>query len=263
MLLQRVLTAVVGIPLFLGALYLGGACWAIFLAAVALLGTRESLRLAGADGRGAWLARLIAFSFLLGAYLTSGDGELGRPVALFHVLLLTAALTASALSGGSGAPAGLQGAGAVIASGVYPGLFLAHLHLLREEGFEYALLAVLVTWATDTGAYAFGSLLGRRPLWPAISPRKTVEGALGGLISGATAGLLLAFLLGEAPGSWLCVAVAASAAAQLGDLVESGLKRKAGVKDSGNLLPGHGGVLDRFDSLLFSGSAVYYLLALL
>lgn len=257
MLRQRVLTAAAGIPLFLGALYLGGTWWALLLLAVALLGSSESFRLAGGRGSaGAWLGRLVACGWVLGAYLSRGDGPAGWWGALVAVLLVHFALVDKHGSG-------LGGAGAALVSGVYPGLFLAHLLLLREIAFEHALFAVLVTWATDTGAYTVGSLLGRRPLWPAISPKKSIEGALGGLAFGVLAGAALSVVWAKPPGAWSAAALAASACAQLGDLVESGFKRKAGVKDSGNLLPGHGGVLDRFDSLLFSGTAVYYLATLL
>lgn len=263
MLRQRVLTAAVGIPLFVGTLYLGGGYWGIFLALVAVLGAGESYRLAGGKGAGAWFGRLLAFSFVLDAYHSGGDGDIGQLFGWLPVLLLTALFVAFALASPKEGAGGLRGAGAALAAGVYPGLFLAHLLLLRKAGFEPALLAVLVTWATDTGAYTFGSLVGKRPLWPAISPKKTVEGAAGGLISGVAIGAALALLWQRSLSPWLAVAAVASIAAQLGDLVESGFKRKAGVKDSGNLLPGHGGVLDRFDSLFFAGSAVYYLATLL
>jgi phosphatidate cytidylyltransferase len=125
-------------------------------------------------------------------------------------------------------------------------------------GTILVLLPVLLTWATDVGAYAFGRSLGRRKLMPAVSPGKTVEGALGGLALAIVVCLLYVklFLMRYAQlaltiqGAVL-FAIVVSVAAQTGDLAESLLKREAGVKDSSRIIPGHGGILDRFDSLLF------------
>jgi phosphatidate cytidylyltransferase len=122
------------------------------------------------------------------------------------------------------------------------------------------LLPVLLTWASDIGAYAVGRTIGRNKLIPSVSPGKTVEGAIGGLV----ACMLLAWIYARfvlrpaahldfrwAPLGALTFGAVASVAAQVGDLVESLLKREAGVKDSSHLIPGHGGVLDRLDSLFF------------
>jgi phosphatidate cytidylyltransferase len=128
----------------------------------------------------------------------------------------------------------------------------------RAAGATVLLLPVLCTWASDVGAYAAGRLIGGPKLVPAVSPGKTVSGAIGGLVASAAVAaayepLLLKPVaqLGFAPGRALLFGVVMSVAAQLGDLVESLLKRDAGVKDSSRLIPGHGGVLDRVDSLLF------------
>ena len=118
----------------------------------------------------------------------------------------------------------------------------------NEQGLSLLLWVFLVTWSTDIGAYFAGRRFGRRKLAPAISPRKTVEGLYGGIVAAALIGgaWTLAMRLG-AP--LLILAPIFAVAAQGGDLFESGLKRRAGVKDSGNWLPGHGGVLDRLDGL--------------
>jgi phosphatidate cytidylyltransferase len=122
------------------------------------------------------------------------------------------------------------------------------------------LLPLLITWASDIGAYAVGRAIGRRKLIPAVSPGKTVEGAIGGLAGSVLiAWLYTSFVLRPAaqldfkaaPFGALAFGAIVSGAAQVGDLAESLLKREAGVKDSSTLLPGHGGILDRFDSLLF------------
>lgn len=260
MLRHRVLTAALGIPVFLGALYYGGPYWAAVLLLVAALGARESAALFGAPGTGGAAAPVAAAcGLVLAAYAGSGDGLVsGR-------LLAACGMAALLFFTGYVLVAGRRFTGLwrTAAAAVYPGIFLAQLAALRQVGLAPALFAVLVTWATDTFAYFTGLALGKRALWPSVSPKKTVEGAVGGIAGGVAAGALLGWLYGGSPVAWGAVALAAALAAEAGDLVESRLKRQAGVKDSGRLLPGHGGALDRFDSLLFSGTVVHSLLWLM
>ncbi len=153
---------------------------------------------------------------------------------------------------------------------MYVGWLGSHLVLLRELptslaieehiGARLVFLVALLTWATDTAAYLFGVAFGRHKLIPRISPNKTVEGAVGGLFGAALVGWLLTrglvpFLT---PLAGMVLGLFVGAMAQLGDLVESLIKRDAGIKDTAELLPGHGGVLDRFDSMLFTAPVVYY-----
>jgi phosphatidate cytidylyltransferase len=157
---------------------------------------------------------------------------------------------------------------------LYVGWLSAHLVLLRElpwragvpyaDGARFVLLAFLLTWSCDIGAYTFGRLFGRTRPWARISPRKTVEGAIGGLVTATLAGLLarawFAPFLGA--GQALLLGAVTGLFAQVGDLVESLLKRDARHADSSDLIPGHGGILDRFDSLYFGAPVTYYFLAL-
>ena len=121
------------------------------------------------------------------------------------------------------------------------------------------LLAIALTFGNDTGAYFAGRALGRHKLYPAVSPKKTVEGAVGGLV----AGLVVMFVARATVVPWLTlrdcllVAIPAAVVGPIGDLVESLIKRASGVKDSGRLIPGHGGVLDRIDALLFVAAWIY------
>jgi phosphatidate cytidylyltransferase len=138
-----------------------------------------------------------------------------------------------------------------------------------EDGRNWVYLAMLTTFANDTGAYFIGRARGKHKLAPAISPAKTWEGAIGGLVSAILAAIVIATvleLISVKVGTpfvfryWQIILLGflVSLFAQLGDLVESLLKRNMGVKESGNLLPGHGGILDRFDSLMFVGAVIYY-----
>jgi len=148
----------------------------------------------------------------------------------------------------------------------------SHLILLRElphlkrldysMGFSFVIVAFALTWCYDTGAYFIGSWFGKRQLLPSVSPGKTVEGALGGLVLSIVGILVVRRLLApylslvQAVG----LAVFASIVGQLGDLAESMIKRDVKIKDASTTIPGHGGVLDRFDSLLFTSPLLYYLL---
>lgn len=122
-----------------------------------------------------------------------------------------------------------------------------------ENGLVFILFALLVVWVTDTGAYIFGRTFGKNKLWPEISPNKTIEGFVGGILSSTVIAIIFSINytmpIGMIP--LILVTWVFSMFGQLGDLVESALKRHFDVKDSGNLLPGHGGILDRFDSFIF------------
>lgn len=156
---------------------------------------------------------------------------------------------------------------------LYVGWLGSHLVLLRElprlAGLDYALgahfvfLAVFLTWSCDSGAYLIGRAFGKHPLFPRVSPKKSREGALGGLLFALLAGTIAQRTFASEfldPFPALGIAVLVAVAGQTGDLVESMMKRDVDVKDSARLLPGHGGVLDRFDSLLFAAPLVYYTL---
>jgi phosphatidate cytidylyltransferase len=149
---------------------------------------------------------------------------------------------------------------------LYIGWLLSHYISLREleMGREWVFYALLVTFATDTFAYFIGKAWGRHKLAPDISPKKTVEGAVGGLLGAAGISVLAVWLF-DLPvnyGIAVVLGIVISIFGQVGDLFESLFKRNMGVKDSGNSLPGHGGFLDRIDSIVFTGIVVYYYVVL-
>lgn len=157
---------------------------------------------------------------------------------------------------------GFENALANIFGAVYIGLLFAYILLLRYipgQGGFYVFFTILVTWANDSAAYFTGITLGKHKLSPLISPKKSVEGSIGGLIGGVCLSVAMALMFNKQLWAMILLGVSAVIAGQFGDLVESVVKRNSGVKDSGRFLPGHGGVLDRFDSLLLAAPVVYYL----
>ena len=251
----RLLTAAVGIPLLLLLVLVGGPLYTAVVAAALALGFIEFAR-ALALGRTALSA---AGAITVAALAVAAHGGGGALVAV-----LSAGVVASlvALVAHGEPPASLTPWALTLAGVLYAGLLGQHAIGLRilPDGRDWVLFALFTTFATDTGAYAIGRALGRHKLAPRLSPGKTVEGAAGGLIAGAAAAAALnaALDLGQPPAAILVLGMAAAVAAQLGDLAESLIKRAAGVKDMGTIIPGHGGVLDRLDSLLFVLPLVYY-----
>ncbi|MCM2674711.1 phosphatidate cytidylyltransferase [Alkalicoccobacillus plakortidis] len=149
--------------------------------------------------------------------------------------------------------------GFVVLSSVYVGFGFHYLMLTRETpniGMALVFFVILLIWTTDSAAYFVGRAIGKNKLWPDISPNKTIEGSLGGVFFALLLGTAFYFLLPDLSvyisfTTAFIIMVVASVFGQIGDLVESALKRHYAVKDSGNVLPGHGGILDRFDSLIF------------
>ncbi|WP_163101536.1 phosphatidate cytidylyltransferase [Peribacillus alkalitolerans] len=136
---------------------------------------------------------------------------------------------------------------------LYVGFGFFYFFATRETGLIYIFFALFTIWATDSGAYFVGRSMGKRKLWPEISPNKTIEGSIGGIICAWIVAILFAFFsdINATLIQLIIMSTLISIFGQVGDLVQSAFKRHYGVKDSGNLLPGHGGILDRLDSLIF------------
>jgi phosphatidate cytidylyltransferase len=283
--LQRVLSGLVGLPILVFFVFWrGGLPFMLGIAALTILGLGEFYRACGKQGIRplSWLGYAAAALFLLVAH-TAGRQWIGRQMNAALTALLLVGLV-SVLARRERAP--VRDLGATLLGTFYVGWLFSYLILLRHQGAELlrrvgghlaaplplgpaadagawvVLLVVFTTWACDTGAYLIGKLMGRRKLAPEISPGKTIEGAVGGWACALAMALLVGMLMSLDLRIAACLGAVVGVLAQVGDLCESAFKRELGIKDFGGLLPGHGGVLDRFDSLLFTAPVVYYVLAL-
>ena len=252
---KRTISALIGAPLFLGLIYLGGRYTAILVVVLTLLALREFMLIGAQMGLRAWskLTMLVAVVWLISLLMGGADWMLMVLVFWLLIGLGRLALTYPRTS--------LSEASFNLLAVLYSVVLLSHLYLLRQlpNGTEWTFLTIFMVWATDTGAYLIGRQFGSHLLAPQVSPKKTVEGSLGGLLFCIAVALVFWRIVGGSPLiTYLSLGVIIGISAQIGDLFESALKRSAGVKDSGKLIPGHGGILDRFDSLIFALPIVYY-----
>ena len=256
-LLKRTISTLVLLPIFL-AIVIAGPAW-LFAATLILVGAAGQWEFTGMFARaGIRTRRLVG---LVGGVLVTASFALplAEPALLTLVLL---AVLASAVWRVRGAPVAWEPV-AITALGVlYVNWLLGHGVWLRdlEAGKEWVLLLLWVTWLGESAAYLVGRTIGRHPLAPILSPRKTLEGA-GAQLAVSIAAALVAqawFFPALSPGHAMVVGGVLGVVGQIGDLVESALKRSVGTKDAGRLIPGHGGVLDRIDSLLFNTPVLFY-----
>ncbi|QGG48206.1 phosphatidate cytidylyltransferase [Heliorestis convoluta] len=255
MLWKRIVSAIIGIPVLIAIVYQGGWWMTIAVAILALIGYREFQVMARRmDYRPPlWIAYPLVIALVLVAHYG------GQGLTWLIALATLAVLAHFTITFPEGQPQ--DGAIAVVGA-LLTGWLLGHLILLRQlpNGLEILLLTFFITWATDTGAYFAGRAFGKRPLAKQLSPNKTIEGSIGGILLATVIGVTFGSLWFPNVNLSLLVALSIllSILGQFGDLAESALKRMAHVKDSGTLIPGHGGVLDRFDSILWTAPAAYY-----
>lgn len=249
---QRVITAVIALIVFLPLLYLGGLPFDILVTLMGIVAMSEFLIMKKKllVSFEAIISFLLILSVLLPVFWAgfwTQDTLGGSFYLLALVMLVYTVISKNRFS--------FDDAGVLLLGGLYAGLGFRFMMLARAESLWMLLYALLIVWITDSGAYLIGRKIGKNKLAPHISPNKTWEGSIGGSLSAVViVGAYLYFVQGAFPYSFstmLLWTLVFSIGGQLGDLIESAFKRHYGVKDSGKILPGHGGILDRFDSLLF------------
>ncbi len=258
----RVLSAAVLIPLVAGLVYAGGWVLAAVLLLVVMRAAYELFVLFEKEG---YAPSLPAASLVMGLLLAVARFPETNLVGLVLAAAVILTLTWQLLRPPLGRPT--QSWALTLAVALWLGWLISHFVLLRDlsaplglgVGTLWLVLTFLVTWINDSAAYFVGKAIGRRPFAPYLSPKKTWEGTVGGWIGGVAATMLLGAWLVDLP--WLhglALGAIIATLAPIGDLAKSMVKRQMGVKDFGALIPGHGGMFDRIDSLLFVAPAVYY-----
>lgn len=259
MLWQRVLTALVGIPVILALFYFAG--WPLAIASILVVGIGifEFFRMAtGMETKplAVW-GYIIGFTWVLfGVYFNNGQY---LSLALWITFLLSVLYFLWKFPERNLIDLCITYFGAFYVGGLFS--YLIKIREVSFGGFIFVILVFLLTWVNDTAAFFIGSAYGKHRLCPKLSPKKSIEGFLGGVVFTLIAALVFGYIIsGKMNIMWGLLGILAAIAGAMGDLFESSFKRLSKTKDSGNLIPGHGGILDRLDSLLLVAPLVYYYL---
>lgn len=250
----RVITALIGAPLLVAIMYLGSYYRIAFFLLLAFLALRELFIMMQAKG---FIPLVLPGYVMLLLFLSLYSSIPNQEFLFFLGIMLVVIISVMAYPGIDFASTGIS----IFFAG-YCGFLLSYaLRIsIMEQGFMLIMFAFLLTWASDIGGYLAGSRWGKHKMSPLLSPNKTWEGAAGGIMMSVIIALLFYqfFFMSSFPLLFVLLGVLASTGAQFGDLFISGLKRYMGAKDSGTLIPGHGGILDRFDSFILVVPIVYY-----
>ncbi|RUL55773.1 phosphatidate cytidylyltransferase [Lysinibacillus antri] len=258
---QRIITAIIAAALFIPFVLIGKLPFTILVYIIAAVGIYELLRMKNISIRSipGIIGLLTVFTMLLPEMYTTelikltSFSKLELLMIGVILLLIYSVVVKNHFT--------FDDVGFILISALYVGIGFYYLIETRNEGLHFIIFALLIVWTTDSGAYFIGRKLGKKKLWPEISPNKTVEGFIGGIITAVVFASIMQMVY-PISDSWLAlivISIVASIFGQLGDLVESAIKRHYNVKDSGTILPGHGGILDRFDSLLFVLPLLHFL----
>lgn len=248
---QRIFTALIALVIFVPIVLIGSWPFTIMAYFVATIALYELLRMNTTIKSKMiivvatiflWLIIMPTTEISLGAMMISKYDIL---IAYLVVLMLSIVITKNKVT--------FDQIGFLFIATLYIGVAFYLISVTRQTGLNYLLFVLFTIWATDTGAYFMGKFFGKRKLWPAISPNKTIGGAIGGFLLALIVGLCfqLAYPFNMSLLTIVGVSAVISIFGQLGDLVASAIKRHYQVKDFGTIFPGHGGIIDRFDSLLF------------
>lgn len=258
---QRIITAVIALVVFIPFVVIGGWPFTLVIYSISTIGLFELLRMRGIKlisipGLLTWIALavlLLPSSLEHHLFEVIGYTKIELIFAVVLLLLTFTVLIKNKFT--------FDHVAFSILGALYLGIGFYYLIETRLFGIEFVVYALIVIWMTDTGAYLVGRKIGKHKLWPDISPNKTIEGFIGGILSAIISACIFHYFIPITSSYIILIVVTliASIAGQLGDLVESAIKRHYDVKDSGNLLPGHGGILDRFDSLLFVLPLLHFL----
>ncbi|MCP1144078.1 phosphatidate cytidylyltransferase [Lysinibacillus endophyticus] len=258
---QRIITAIIAAALFIPFVIYGNLPFTILVYVIAAVGLYELLRMKEIPivSIPGIIGLLTVFSILLPEKYTiklmdlTSYSKLEFLMIAVVLLLIYTVVVKNHFT--------FDEVGFILLSALYVGIGFYYLIETRNAGLQFIIFALLIVWTTDSGAYFIGRKLGKKKLWPEISPNKTIEGFLGGIIAAVVFACAMQFIY-PLTDSWIAlivITIFASIFGQLGDLVESAIKRHYDVKDSGKILPGHGGILDRFDSLIFVLPLLHFL----
>lgn len=253
----RIISALVGLPVLLFFIYLGGAPFAFMVAVLATIGTWEFARMTKEKNQKFLLIPVLLgiWAMLLGSYLGWENWTAIGILITFCIVFTYAVFTFPEFN--------VDSIAVNFLGLIYIGWSMAH--LIAFDGLPDGKLLVLylfvAIWSSDSGAYFVGRFCGKNKLCPKVSPKKTREGSIGGILTTCVLLALLNCYFKLLPMvAVVLIAVFVSIIGQVGDLIESIIKRYYGVKDAGKLIPGHGGILDRFDSVMLAAPVMYYCL---
>lgn len=257
--IERILTIIITVPVIIYCIYVGGASFLLLVTATTFFSLNEFYSLAEKFGAkpfiigGQSLALFFIFLAFSQIFTLLWTSLLACFLTFFFIFFFVGELFGGKLFGEK------SSLWITLRGSVYTGWFLSYLIVLRNfTSSRLTFFLIATIWAYDTAAYLVGTFLGRHKLWPQVSPKKTWEGVGGGFGGAAFSAYIFGQIFQMPFIHTLILAVLISLTAQIGDLMESFLKRKANVKNSSNLIPGHGGVLDRIDSFILTAPIVYY-----